>query len=588
MHLTLAGLDPSSLKVTFNENKGLRPKENAEATEIKTRVILMKYQAGIIDIDTAARELGYEKATGKEKQVKAMLDFPNGDEYPRGKTSGSGFSEAMLDFPNGSEYPRGKTSGSGFSEAMLDFPNGNLVKKKALNESSPMNKKRKEVLKGRMLEREATQEFLAKYGNEVVTLTNLIKKMVKERRAEREIQELISKRIKKDIPQELVPTIVEYTKRIWQAGSEVKTEAGTIIGEHANDQDAIDFFVAQQRFDFGKVVGGLDAPLKEAVLDSLKGIGKTEKEIISLLDHAVPEVMKDRHTMNHYRLVISNAVNKSRNFARTMTFEEIGIQTLEIVAVIDKKTSDICRTMSGRRISTKVASTYVKEVMTTEPDQVVKNFPWPKSVPQGVSTRKILSGLSVKLPPYHGRCRTTTVVGLPETVVTQTGQTLKKPNWPDKKIIDRESTKRRQLAIDRLEKTRKYYKGLTNEEMASKINSARGSQWIDTKLKDKKNNLFLKHFKDHKDEFRTYGKNVLVKTQEDYIQLSRRVLNDFDRVFPHAHAIGRKPSGADRVGFYNSAMNVVTIVDMNEHRITSSFAMKYDVDEYFKFAMELK
>ena len=81
---------------------------------------------------------------------------------------------------------------------------------------------------------------------------------------------------------------------------------------------------------------------------------------------------------------------------------------------------------------------------------------------------------------------------------------------------------------------------------------------------------------------------MLVKTQADYIQLSRRVLNDFDRVFPHAHAVGKLASGADRVGFYNSKMNVVTIVDMNEHRITSSFAMRYDVDEYFKYAMELK
>ena len=439
------------------------------------------------------------------------------------------------------------------------------------------------------MEREATQEFLATYGDEVVALTNSIKKMVKDKRAEREIQELISKRLKTHIPNNLLPVIIEYTKRIWQAGSTIDTEAGTIVGGHATDQDAIDFFKNQQRFDFGKVVGGLDAPLKEAVLDSLKGIGKTEKEIFDLLDHAVPEIMKDRHTINHYRLVISNAVNKSRNFARTLTFEEIGIQTLEIVALIDLKTSDICRTMSGRRISTKVASTYVKDVMATDPDQVVKNFPWPRKVPQGVSTKKILAGLSVKLPPYHGRCRTTTVVGLPETIVTQTGQVIKEPKWPDQKEINKiPSVQKRKVERDRLAKTRKYYKGLTSEEIASKVNAARGSQWIDTKLKDKKNNLFLKHFKKHKNEFKTYGKNVLVKTQADYIKLSRRVLNDFDRVFPHAHAVGKLASGADRVGFYNSKMNVVTIVDMNEHRITSCFAMDRSPDDYFKYAMELK
>ena len=73
MHLTMAGLDPSSLKVSFNDNKGLRPKEDAEAKEIKTRVVLMKVQAGIIDRDTAARELGYEKATGTEKSNDSLM-----------------------------------------------------------------------------------------------------------------------------------------------------------------------------------------------------------------------------------------------------------------------------------------------------------------------------------------------------------------------------------------------------------------------------------------------------------------------------------------------------------------------------------
>ena len=157
-----------------------------------------------------------------------------------------------------------------------------------------------------------------------------------------------------------------------------------------------------------------------------------------------------------------------------------------------------------------------------------------------------------------------------------------------KKMIN---DKEKQRCRDRLAKTKKYYKGLTHEEIASKINSARGSQWIDTKLKDKKNSQFLRHFENHKDGFKVYGKNVLVQTEEDYIQLSRKVLNHFDRVFPHAyahaHAFGRKASGADRVGFYNSKMNVVTIVDINTHRITSCFAMQYDVNDYFKYTMEL-
>ena len=65
MHLTLQGFDVSSLKVSFNETEGLKPKEQKEAEEVKVRTVLAKYDARIIDADTAARELGYEKATGQ-------------------------------------------------------------------------------------------------------------------------------------------------------------------------------------------------------------------------------------------------------------------------------------------------------------------------------------------------------------------------------------------------------------------------------------------------------------------------------------------------------------------------------------------
>ena len=183
-------------------------------------------------------------------------------------------------------------------------------------------------------------------------------------------------------------------------------------------------------------------------------------------------------------------------------------------------------------------------------------------------------------------------MGLPETIITQTGKALNRPKLPDKKNVSIiKNDKQKQKYRDRLARTKKYYKGLTNEEIASKINSARGSNWVDTQVnqvRGKESNQFLEHFKKHKDEFKKYGKNVVVNSKQDYINVSRRVLNEFDKVFPHAHSDGKSPAGADRTGFYNSKMNVLTVVDMNEHRITSSFPMKIDIDDYFKYAMELE
>ena len=454
--------------------------------------------------------------------------------------------------------------------------------------------KRQEALLQRRLEREAIQEFMAKYGDEVVQLSGAIKKMAKDKRSEKEISDFISKNLKTDIPEHLLPVIMEYTERIWSSGAELITDAGTIIADVARDQDAIDFFVKQQRFDFGKILKGMDKELKQATLDSIRGVGKNQKEIIELLDKAVPKIMKDRHTMNHYRMVISNAANKSRNFSRTLTFEEIGVQKLEIVAIIDRKTSDICRTMNGRRIEVRRATSYVREVMATDPDEVVKKYPWPKSVPTGVSTENILDEISVTLPPYHGRCRTTTVVGLPETIITQTGESLSKSVWPEPKEIekivdDTEKGRKRKLYRDRLARTKRTYKGLTPEEIASKINSARGSRWEDVKHKQGEHHKKLQdHFERHKNSFKKYGKKVLAKTEKDYIGISEKVLKEFDRVFPHAHSKDRRRVAADRIGFYNAKMNVVSIVDLTDHRIVSCFAPEKSIDEIYKYSMELK
>ena len=457
--------------------------------------------------------------------------------------------------------------------------------------------KRQEALLQRRLEREAIQEFMAKYGDEVVQLSGAIKKMAKDKRSEKEISDFISKNLKTDIPEHLLPVIMEYTERIWSSGAELITDAGTIIADVARDQDAIDFFVKQQRFDFGKILKGMDKELKQATLDSIRGVGKNQKEIIELLDKAVPKIMKDRHTMNHYRMVISNAANKSRNFSRTLTFEEIGVQKLEIVAIIDRKTSDICRTMNGRRIEVRRATSYVREVMATDPDEVVKKYPWPKAVPTGVSTENILDEINVTLPPYHGRCRTTTVVGLPETIITQTGESLSKSVWPEPKEIEKivddtksDKSRERKINRDRLARIKRTYKGLTPEEIASKVNSARGSRWEDVQHKQGEHHKkFRKHFNNHKNEKINWKgrKKVLAKTEEEYIGISEKVLKEFDRVFLHAHAKDRKRVAADRIGFYNEKMNVVSIVDLTDHRIVSCFAPK-SIDEIYKYSMELK
>lgn len=63
-HLLFQGFNLNRVTVTFNPDRALNPKQEIEAKKIEVETVLLKLDKGIIDLDTAARELGYEKATG--------------------------------------------------------------------------------------------------------------------------------------------------------------------------------------------------------------------------------------------------------------------------------------------------------------------------------------------------------------------------------------------------------------------------------------------------------------------------------------------------------------------------------------------
>jgi len=64
LDLLLRGLDVQ-VTVTFNEHSAFKQKEKAEAEGKRIENVLKKRDGGIIDDDEAARELGYEAATGR-------------------------------------------------------------------------------------------------------------------------------------------------------------------------------------------------------------------------------------------------------------------------------------------------------------------------------------------------------------------------------------------------------------------------------------------------------------------------------------------------------------------------------------------
>lgn len=226
-----------------------------------------------------------------------------------------------------------------------------------------------------------------------------------------------------DMPENAKEIIDDYSKKAWEQGK----LSGMIDTGKVTDRTAINWFTKTQKFDFGKVFGDYEQEMFELVQAELKGhVGKRDDVLARAIADKLKGKMTEEKLYNRYGLVMANATNKARNYSRVLTYEQLNFYEIEIVAIIDQKTSRICKEMNGRRIEIKVAAQYVREVMSTNPDKVVETFPWPKEkdIPFGASTQEILDKCPCKLPPYHGHCRSSALVSLRGTSIKEAAKAL--------------------------------------------------------------------------------------------------------------------------------------------------------------------
>lgn len=112
----------------------------------------------------------------------------------------------------------------------------------------------------------------------------------------------------------------------------------------------------------------------------------------------------------YWRGLAANAMNRSRNFGLVGGFEEAGIEALRVVAVMDERTSDICRRLNNTIIPIgKAVGQRRKLIMMSDPEGVKEVTPWlPISEIEDLTDTEI-QGRGMIMPPYHFHCRTTVV-----------------------------------------------------------------------------------------------------------------------------------------------------------------------------------
>lgn len=162
----------------------------------------------------------------------------------------------------------------------------------------------------------------------------------------------------------------------------------------------------------------LNETLSKAAAEVMKaGLGRDEagKYFESILGDEFEK------TNSYWELLSDHIVTRAREFGRTSSYEKAGIEYLKIVAVIDERTSAICKFLNGKIIKvSKVVEQRNKLLKAETIEQVKKLAPWYTDKQVAAFGNKYAKAneapKDIGLPPYHGRCRTTTVIAYAEEI----------------------------------------------------------------------------------------------------------------------------------------------------------------------------
>lgn len=140
--------------------------------------------------------------------------------------------------------------------------------------------------------------------------------------------------------------------------------------------------------------------------------GEGRKEASKILK----EALKDRFNKpdSYYNVVASAVMNRTRNYGRINSFVKADIEKYEFIAVMDQRTSSICRSLNGKIFEVSVAREIIEEVEQAEnPEDLKKIQPWgyinkDNDLIVNGKVQKIdvsnLQSIGLIMPPLHARC----------------------------------------------------------------------------------------------------------------------------------------------------------------------------------------
>lgn len=226
------------------------------------------------------------------------------------------------------------------------------------------------------------------------------------------IAQVISGEINEQFTTKVSDDVVDLFAAAYKfAKSGVLENAGLTVSFNQIDDEAIAWLQEHHMYWVGNYYDRiLSDKLREHVKDGVaEGLGRADigSSLKTFFDDypgisSKPEV--------YWRGLAANGMNRSRNFGLISGYEDVGVTEFQVVAVMDERTSAVCRNLNGKRFSLESAKSQRDQLMQAQSPESVKQIaPWPSAASVKDQSAAMLSAMGISMPPYHFHCRTTIV-----------------------------------------------------------------------------------------------------------------------------------------------------------------------------------
>lgn len=427
--LILAGFHPGSVTVEYEVPDLKDQLKDAQTETAKILNANMKVDRGYISQDTAAQELGYDKAFNKNPPPVAIAPTGNpaapiADQKSNNleiKVFNEAFAENLGALATEYDYYYPEED-DGFKPLVYKKPLrfdkvvSTDFHDKKLEEFSVSYQSEIDAVFSKAIDKAATSLEADLQGRNKPTTQEQVVDLVfyhLYKNWSMNFKEPAKAVTKRNI--EKCYTYYRSDKSIFQTNKKENVAASFIVPPDSmynlTDYRTMNYLQDSDDFYMGKFITDKDTRnritqwVNNYFIDQGNPIGSSDTAIKAFINS-----FKELSNMETYKIrrIVETTLNKSRNYASILYIEQAQILKYEIVEVGDRLTCEWCRSMDGKEFEVADASKMIKDVTENPVESVPEITPFATSIK--IADFKLLSNAQlvskgIQTPPFHSHCR---------------------------------------------------------------------------------------------------------------------------------------------------------------------------------------